>query len=44
VVSGSHGVGNGEGTFRVAGNGGPARTGTITIANELFTITQGARP
>ena len=40
ITSGSNGSGNGTVSFSVAANNGPARTGTITIAGQTFTVTQ----
>jgi hypothetical protein len=40
VNSGASGTGNGTVGFTVAANTGPARTGTITIAGQTFTVTQ----
>ena len=40
INSGSPGNGNGTVSFTVAANTGPARTGTITVADQTFTITQ----
>jgi hypothetical protein len=40
VTSGSPGRGNGAVTFTVAANTGAARTGTISIANRSFTVSQ----
>jgi hypothetical protein len=42
VTSGSTGRGNGVVTFAVAANTGAARTGTISIANRTFTVSQAA--
>ena len=42
VTSGSPGNGNGSVTFGVAPNSGVARTGTVTIAGQAFTVTQNA--
>jgi hypothetical protein len=42
VTSGSSGTGNGSTAFTVAGNTGGARTGTLTIAGHVFTVTQAA--
>ncbi|MEP7342896.1 MAG: reprolysin-like metallopeptidase [Acidobacteriota bacterium] len=41
VTSGSAGSGNGTVGYTVAANTGAARTGTITIAGQTFTVTQG---
>lgn len=41
INSGSSGMGNGSVTYTVAGNGGAARTGTISVAGKTVTITQG---
>jgi hypothetical protein len=40
ITSGSNGSGNGSVSFSVAANTGLARTGTITIAGQTFTVTQ----
>ncbi|MBA2737859.1 MAG: BACON domain-containing protein, partial [Pyrinomonadaceae bacterium] len=40
VTSGSPGSGNGTVQYTVAANTGPARTGTITIAGQTFTVNQ----
>jgi hypothetical protein len=40
VTAGAAGSGNGTVTFTVAANTGIARTGTITIAGQTFTVTQ----
>jgi hypothetical protein len=40
VVSGASGTGNGTVTYSVFPNPGPARTGTLTIAGQTFTVTQ----
>jgi len=42
LTSGSPGTGNGTVCFSVAVNTGAARTGTITIAGEIFTVNQAA--
>jgi hypothetical protein len=42
VTSGSQGRGNGVVTFAVAANTGAARTGTISVANRSFTVSQAA--
>jgi hypothetical protein len=44
VTSGASGRGNGTVNFSVARNGGPARTGMLTIAERTFTVTQAAGP
>jgi hypothetical protein len=44
VTSGTTGSGNGSITFTVAANTGAARTGTVTIAGQTFTVTQAAAP
>lgn len=36
------GIGNGVVTYNVAPNSGPARTGTLTIAGQIFTVLQNA--
>jgi hypothetical protein len=40
VTAGQTGSGNGTVSYSVAANTGPARTGTITIAEQTFTVTQ----
>ncbi len=42
VTSGASGTGNGVVDFSVATNTGAARTGTLTIAGETYTVTQNA--
>ncbi|QQS32895.1 MAG: carboxypeptidase regulatory-like domain-containing protein [Acidobacteriota bacterium] len=42
VTSGSSGTGDGTVEYTVAANTGEARTGTITVAGETFTVTQAA--
>lgn len=42
VTSGSSGRGNGVATFAVDANTGAARTGTISVANRSFTVSQAA--
>ena len=42
VTSGASGSGNGSVGYSVAGNSGAARTGTLTIAGQTFTVNQGA--
>ena len=44
VVSGSPGTGSGSVRVRLTANTGPARTGTVTIATQKWTVTQGAGP
>ena len=44
VTSGASGVGNGVVAFTVAANTGPARTGTLTIGGQAFTVSQVAPP
>lgn len=41
VTSGASGSGNGEVQFSVAATTGPARSATLTIAGQPFTVTQG---
>src|SRR5262249_8860712 len=41
VTAGAAGTGNGTVTFTVDANTGPLRTGTVTIANQTVTVTQG---
>lgn len=40
ITSGSSGNGNGAVAYSIAPNGGPGRFGTISIADQTFTITQ----
>jgi hypothetical protein len=40
VTSGTGGSGNGTVNYTVAANTGPQRTGTMTIAGQIFTVTQ----
>ena len=42
ITSPASGNGSGNLSFTVAANGGPARTGTLTIAGQTFTINQAA--
>ena len=42
ITSAASGSGNGSVAFSVAANTGPARTGTLAIAGQTFTITEGA--
>jgi hypothetical protein len=42
VATGASGIGNGSTTFAVAANAGPSRSGTLTIANSTFTVSQAA--
>ena len=42
VTSGASGSGEGPVTFSVAANPGGARSGTLTIAGQMFTVTQAA--
>jgi hypothetical protein len=42
VTSGAAGTGNGTVGFSAAANTGAARTGTLTIAGQTFTVTQSA--
>ena len=42
ITSGGSGSGNGNVNFTAAPNTGPGRVGTLTIAGETFTVTQGA--
>jgi hypothetical protein len=44
VTSGSSGSGNGSVGYSVAANTGPARSGTITIAGQTFTVNQAPTP
>ena len=43
VTSGS-GTGNGIASFSIDANSGPARTGTLTIAGQTYTLSQNAAP
>jgi hypothetical protein len=40
VTSGGSGTGNGVTNYSVAANTGPARTGTLTVAGQIVTVTQ----
>jgi len=40
ITGGTSGSGNGTVTYSVAANSGPARTGTMTIAGQTFTVSQ----
>jgi len=42
ITGGATGAGNGTVTYNVAANTGAARTGTITVAGQTFTVTQEA--
>ena len=42
ITAGAGGTGNGSVAFSVAANGGSARTGTLTIAGQTFTVNQAA--
>lgn len=44
ITSGSSGAGNGTVNYSVAANSGGARTGTMTVAGRVFTVTQDAAP
>jgi len=44
VASGGSGSGNGAVRLAVAANTGPARTGTVTIAGQFFSVEQAAAP
>jgi Viral BACON domain/Putative binding domain, N-terminal len=44
ITGGPSGTGNGSVSFSVAANTGPARTGTIHIADKEFAVTQAAPP
>ncbi len=44
ITSGASGTGSGTVTFSVAANSGAARTGTITVEGQTFTISQSAIP
>jgi subtilase family serine protease len=43
ISSGASGNGNGTIAYTVAANSGAARSGTITVAGQVFTITQGGQ-
>jgi hypothetical protein len=43
ITGGASGSGNGSVSYMVAGNGGPARTGTISVAGKTVTVTQSAQ-
>jgi uncharacterized delta-60 repeat protein len=42
ITSGASGSGNGTVNYSVAANSGPARSGTMTVAGLIFTVTQDA--
>lgn len=42
VTSGATGSGNGTVNFTIAANAGPARTGTLSVAGQTFTVNQAA--
>jgi hypothetical protein len=42
ITAGNSGIGNGPVNFSVSANNGGARTGTLTIAGQTFTVTQAA--
>ncbi len=42
ITSGASGAGNGTVIFTVAANSGAARTGTMTVAGQIFTVNQAA--
>jgi hypothetical protein len=44
ITSGASGVGSGTVAFTVASNGGPARSGTLTVASQTITVNQAAAP
>lgn len=44
ITSGASGTGNGSVAFTVASNSGGARSGTLTIAGQTFTVNQAAAP
>ena len=44
ITSGGAGLGSGTVAFSVAGNSGSARTGTLTIGGQTFTVSQAAAP
>ncbi len=44
ITAGATGSGNGSVTFNVAANTGAARTGTMTVAGQTFTVNQAAAP
>ena len=44
ITAGAAGMGTGSVSFTVAANTGPARTGTMTIAGQTFTVSQAGPP
>lgn len=44
VTAGASGAGTGPVTFSVAANVGPARSGTLVVAGQTFTVSQAAAP
>jgi hypothetical protein len=44
ITGGASGTGPGTVTYSITANNGPARTGTITIGGQTFTVTQAAGP
>jgi len=42
ITSSASGSGNGTVSYLVGGNGGAARTGTISVAGKTVTVTQSA--
>jgi hypothetical protein len=44
ITSGASGTGNGSVGFTIAANSGGARTGTLSIAGQTFTVNQAAAP
>ncbi len=44
VTAGNSGTGNGTVSYSIGANTGPARSGTVTIAGNTFTVTQSAVP
>ena len=44
ITSGASGSGNGSVGFSVAANTGGARSGTLTVAGQTFTVNQAAQP
>ena len=44
ITSGNNGIGNGSVTYTIAANSGSARTGTINIGGQTFTVTQAGIP
>src|SRR4029078_6805485 len=44
ITSGASGTGNGSVGFSIAANTGAARSGTLTVAGQTFTVNQAAPP